>query len=878
MSGVPPRCETRCPAAMRGGTVEGRRDLLEREAALATLRTALADAQGGEGRVVLVAGEAGIGKTSLVRAFTAAAADDGAVRVVRGSCDHLLTAREHGPFHDVARRARTDLAAALAAGSADEVRDLLLAELSVPTTVLVIEDVHWADEATVDALAFLARRLDTLPALVVLTCRDGEVLPGSPLRRLLALVRPPAGLRVALAPLSARAVSALAGGSGLGLRLHAVTQGNPFFVTEMLAAEDEGVPASVRDVVLERVATLPERTRTLLDLLAVVPARVDRALLDAVHPDWASDAEPAERRGIVELADGGLDFRHDLSRMAVADVLPGARRLGLGAAVLAALLAQEPRDEARILHHAVLCGDAAAVAAHGPDAARRAARAGAHQQALSRYEQLRPHAGLLAPEERAAVTEEHAWELYNALRFDEAVALSEEAVALRRGLGDAAPLARALVGLAWHRYLAADVAGAGATIEEAVQAARTADDAEVVELARSYRGFLLVLADREREGLAELDALGGSGSLASVRMIYRGLATAFLGDCAGLDLLERGVADASAQGQREFVALGYTALVKSARRLGRDDAVRRYAELGAARTSGIELRAHGYTLEAHLCQLRAQEGRWDEAEEGFRELLEAAPQAGILHRETLPHLGRLLVRRGDPEAGGLLERAWALAERTDILPVLVPAALASLERAWLAGDPRAEGERVALLLRRLDRPGVERQRGEVLRYARRCGLPLDDAGGRPEHLLGRRGAAEEWARIDDPYERALELAESGEPGPMLEALTVLDELGAGPAARLVRTRLRDLGVDRVPRGPRPDTRAHPAGLTARQGEVLELLGEGLTNAEIAARLVVSVRTVDHHVSAILQKLGVPSRRAAARLARQAAAEPALPGR
>ncbi|GAA4677272.1 AAA family ATPase [Pseudonocardia yuanmonensis] len=858
--------------------MEARRELLERDAALAALRTALADAGRGEGRVVLVGGEAGIGKTSLVRAFAGEATASGTVRVLRGSCDHLLTARELGPFHDVARLARTDLAGALAAGSADEVRDLLLAELAVPTTLLVIEDVHWADEATADTLAFLARRVETLPAVLVLTCRDDEVLPGSPLRRLLALVRPPAGIRLALNPLSARAVSALAGESGLGLRLHALTKGNPFFVTELLAAEVEGVPASVRDVVLERVATLPERTRSLLDLLAVVPGRMDRALLDAVHPDWARDAEPAERRGIVRLGDAGLDFRHDLSRMAVADVLPGARRLGLGAAVLAALLAQEPRDEARILHHAVLCGDAEAVAAHGPGAARRAARTGAHQQALSRYEQLRPYVGLLAPEERATVTEEHAWELYNALRFDEAVALSREAVGLHRDLGEPAHLVRALVGLAWHRYLAADVPGAVATIDEAVRTAGAVDDVdhagEVVELARSYRGFLLVLADREREGLAELDSVGESGGLAAARTIYRGLATAFLGDPAGLEILERGVADAD--GHREFVALGYTALVKAARRLGRDGEVRGHAERGAARTSGIELRAHGYTLEAHLCQLRAQEGRWDEAEEGFRELLEAAPQAGVLHRETLPHLGRLLLRRGDPEAAALLERSWALAERADILPVLVPAGLALVERAWLAGDPASEHDRIRLLLDRLDRPGVERQRGELLRYARRCGLPVEPFPGcRPEHLLGLRGdwraAAEAWRRIGDPYERALELAGSGEPGPTLEALAILDELGAGPAARLVRGRLRELGVDRVPRGPRPDTRAHPAGLTARQGEVLELLGEGLTNAEIADRLVVSVRTVDHHVSAVLQKLGVPSRRAAARLARQAAA-------
>ena len=356
-----------------------------------------------------------------------------------------------------------------------------------------------------------------------------------------------------------------------------------------------------------------------------------------------------------------------------------------------------------------------------------------------------------------------------------------------------------------------------------------------------------------------------------MRASYEGLGRAFLGDAAGLDLLRRGVADATGRGQREFVALGYTGLVKASRRLGRDDDVRRYAEEGLARTRETDLRSHGFTLEAHLYQLLAQEGRWDEAEAGLRHMLAVAPEAGILGRETLPHLGRLLMRRGHPDADPLLDRAWELALRTDILPVLVPAGIALIERAWLAGDPEPERRRAEMLVARTDRPGLHRCRGELLRYVQRCGWAVEEFPGcRPEHLLGLRGdwagAAQAWHRIGDPYERALELAESGLAEPTLEALGVLDDLGAAPAARLVRGRLRALGVSRIPRGPRPATRAHPAGLTERQVDVLELLGEGLTNAEIAARLVVSTRTVDHHVSAILTRLGLSSRREVARIA------------
>jgi ATP/maltotriose-dependent transcriptional regulator MalT len=849
-----------------------RGELLERDDALGEMRHALADASGGNGRVVLVGGEAGIGKTSLVTAFLSRLAGGGTYRVLRGACDDLVTPRELGPFHDLARDARPELRRALAAGTTAAVLDELLEELAAPTTVLVVEDVHWADEASVDALAFLARRVEHRPALIVVTYRDDEVHTGSPLRRLLAAVRSPVGVRLAPQPLSARAVSSLAGDHGVGLRLHASTGGNPFFVTELLAAQDEGVPASVRDAVLARVATLGEPTQTLLDLLAVVPTRLEIDLLAALQPTWADAAGPAEQRGIVEIRDRALAFRHDLARLAVANAMPATRRHALDRAVLTALLDREPRDDARILHHAVQCGDSDAIAAHGPAAARRAARAGAHQQALSHYEQLQPHAHLLSPTDRAAVHEEHAWELYNALRFADAVRSSRIAVRLRRELAAPVALGRALVTLAWHLYLDAQVAEAGSVIDEAVALLEPTDDAEAGALARSYRGFLQILSDREDEGLADLGAPLPPGSrLDAVRTIYQGLGRAFLGDPSGLALLRCGVDDAAARGQREFVALGYTALVKAARRLGRDDDLRRYAEEGLERTRETDLHSHGYTLEAHLYQLCAQDGRWDEAEAGLRRLMDAAPEAGILGRETLPHLGRLQLRRGQPDAAALLERAWELGLRTDILPVLVPAGIALVEGAWLAGEPERERRRAELLLSRLERPGLERYRGELLRYLRRCGWQVRTfARCRPEHLLGLRGdwagAAEAWRQIGDPYERALELADSGLAEPTIEALGVLDELGAAPAARLVRLRLRDLGVTHIPRGPRPATRAHPAGLTERQVDVLEMLGDGLTNAEIAARLVVSIRTVDHHVSAILAKLGVPNRRDAARVA------------
>ena len=126
-----------------------------------------------------------------------------------------------------------------------------------------------------------------------------------------------------------------------------------------------------------------------------------------------------------------------------------------------------------------------------------------------------------------------------------------------------------------------------------------------------------------------------------------------------------------------------------------------------------------------------------------------------------------------------------------------------------------------------------------------------------------RTAAAAWERVGDGYERALELVDSGEVGPTTEGLVVLDELGAVPSADLARRRLRALGATRLPRRSPPVRRPNPAGLTERQLDVLELLAEGATNAEIADRLHLSVRTVDHHVGGIFSRLGTRSRRDAA---------------
>ena len=228
----------------------------------------------------------------------------------------------------------------------------------------------------------------------------------------------------------------------------------------------------------------------------------------------------------------------------------------------------------------------------------------------------------------------------------------------------------------------------------------------------------------------------------------------------------------------------------------------------------------------------------------------------------------IAVRRGDEDAAQRLEVAWSPAARSGSPWLVVPAAGAAVEAAWIDDVPaRAEPYLEVALATRDDLWRTWLQwRAFVL-----LGRDVEPAGmvASPERVSVEQGwapGAAAWAEIEMPYEQALDLLRSGEPDPILRALDIFDTLGAEPAARIARGRLRELGVVSIPRGPQSSTRENPMGLTDRQLEVLELLAEGLTNAEIADRLVVSVRTVDHHVSAVLQKLGVESRQEASAVA------------
>ena len=400
-----------------GGSTPGGGDawLLERSPELAALERSAAAVQSPPGgRLVLVAGEPGVGKTALVRAFCAAR--DGS-RVLWGACDALLTPRPLAPVTEIAAQVDGELAKIVGAGAAPaDLLAALAADLRRgPAAVIVLEDMHWADEATLDLLRVLGRRIETLPAVVIVTYRDG-LDRAHPLRVVLGELSSGSGVdRLLLRPLSPASVAALAQPYGVDPdALYRRTGGNPFFVSEVLAARGTGLPDTVRDAVLARAARLSAGARSLLDTAALVPPRADLWLLERVARDDLPSLDECLTSGMLQSEGLAVGFRHELARSVIEDSLSPWRRLELHRLILAALSAPpsgQP-DAARLAHHSEAAGDEAAVLRHAPEAAERAAALGAHREAAAQFQRALRFAGALPRDQRARLRDRLSYECY----------------------------------------------------------------------------------------------------------------------------------------------------------------------------------------------------------------------------------------------------------------------------------------------------------------------------------------------------------------------------------------------------------------------------------------------------------------------------------
>jgi ATP/maltotriose-dependent transcriptional regulator MalT len=851
-------------------------ELLERASFLETLTEYAREARQGSGRLVLVSGESGIGKTALVEEFQR---HTKSTRWLWGACDAMLTPRPLGPLFDIGSQTGGELGDLCRRGAPrDRLFAALLAELDAPQkpTVAVMEDVHWADEATIDLLGFLGRRLGRMPALVLATFRDDVLGDDHPLRLVLGdLATQRATRRMGLPPLSEDAVRILLGQREVdAAELHRVTGGNPFYVSEIVAAGWPSVPPTVRDAVGARLARLDSATRLTVEAAAAIGARVDRALLSSVLTGSAVAIDACVISGLLVPDTVDLRFRHELVRMAVEAGITPQRKMELHQRLLTAMEERGDRDPAVLAHHAEGAGSQQAVLRHAPEAAQRSSALGAHREAAAQFERALRFASDADKPAVAALHEGLAHEYSMLDQWERAESALRIALHLRRELGDqrsAGADLRLLSTTLWRLCRGEESDRAAAEAVSVLQELPPGRELAwaYASLAASHMG-----AGRLEEGVTFMDAARALGE----RLNQPDIVSHALNGIGCIELergqdgtasLERALRIGLDADAHEAAGRAYSNLGEAATRLNMFEESERWYTEGMEYCEGRELGVFSKCLRGWRAYALLQLGRWAEAADICDQMLAGQGISPVNRLNPLRVLGSIRGRRGDAGAWVLLDEALTLAEGTSEVQWIVPVRTARAELRWASGQADlAVDEIVSAWHRAAERvdPWIA---GSVALWLRRLQVPADLPSGVPDpvarELAGDwQGAAGEWEKLGRPYDAALARLGSPEEAGLREALATLDDLGATAIAAVARRRLRRLGVTAIPRGPRPATRAVPGGLTAREREVLALLAEGLPDREISRRLVISERTVHHHVSAVLSKVGVSSRTAAAR--------------
>ena len=848
-------------------------ELLERDPFLRQLTEVLSEAATLGGRLVAVCGEAGAGKTSIVDRFVATTP----ARHLRGTCDSLFAPRPLGPVIDVAHQSSGPLRAAYDAGPPrDRLFRAFLEELAgtSPQTAIVFEDVHWADEATLDLLKFVGRRISQTRGLLVITYRDDEIDADHRLHQLLGELPRHAFHRIQLPLLSAAAVEELARRSGSTVDgLHELTGGNPFFVTEVLAARGDAVPVSIREAVLARASRLSVASRRLLDVISVVPGRTERWLVDQLLRDQVAEISECASAGMVVLTPYAIAFRHELARRAWEGTLEPAAAAALHRRILDAMLEAGAHavGAARLAHHAEQAGARDQVLTLAAAAAREAARLGAHREAVSHFAAALRYRSQLHASERADLLDAYSYELHLIGDIASAAGTAEEALALRSGLGDRrgeGAALRWLSRLAWWRGRRQSAIDYG---ESAIRVLEPLGATSELAMAYSNLSQLYMLAsDPEpaiRWGRQAMDLAEQTGDRATFAhaLINVGASELITDWARGWYDVQRALQVALEVGSQEHAVRAYAVFACNS------ITVRDYAIAPRAADDAVRY-AREHDIDAFVqyllgwrAHMHVERGDWSRADEDVHAVMSEPRVSTVMRFPALIVAGLLKARRGEPGAQSMLDQACEFANASGEIQRIAPAATARAEAAWLAGDVEKARAVAAAAYE------VVRTRASLwLWYAGGLAFWLWRAGGldeAPEHIAepfrlqiagNWREAADAWSTIGCPYERALALAD-GDTDARRESFDILDRLGAHATIGRLRRTLRSRGVRALPRGPGQATRQNPARLTASQMRVLGLLVRGLSNAEIARQLYLSPRTVDHHVSAILAKLEVRGR-------------------
>jgi DNA-binding CsgD family transcriptional regulator/tetratricopeptide (TPR) repeat protein len=608
----------------------------------------------------------------------------------------------------------------------------------------------------------------------------------------------------------------------------------------------------------------------------VIGTRVELDLLRTTSGADADTIDDCLTSGALVSDGQAFRFRHEIARRAVEESLPAHRLSELHQSVLGALKKAGSTDDARLAHYAEGAGDGAAVMTHAPRAATHAASLAAHRESAAQWERALRFADEEPLARRAELHFALALQCGLVDRWECSEEHTQAALGLWREVGDHVRTGDALRWLSRTMWRLCRGVEATACAAEAVAVLEPFGPS--VELAWAYANLaaLTSIDDSDQSAALARKAAAMAETFGATAVISDALNTEACLDLSidnprPLEMLRRARDVAIADGHQEQAGRAYVNLHEILSERHRFSEAQRVYEEALAYTEDHDLPTYAKCLRGGHAYSLVKLGRYDEAEVAAGTNLNRSELSPVNRLYTMLPVTRARARRGHPDTAAAVELITELVEGNGEPAYIANVHWTRAEAAWIDGrlDDARRDIKVAIDPARGSGPYLA---GVVAAWASRLGVEHDLTEVAPPYALelagDPRGAARAWTDLGCKHDAAMALLDSTDEADLREAIRLLDELGETATLARAQTVLRERGVASVPRGRRASTRADEHGLTGREREVLALISEDLTNAEIAGRLFISEKTVDNHVSAVLAKMQVDSRRAAAAKARQ----------
>ena len=850
-------------------------ELIERGGFLSSLHSKLEQVQAGEGHCILLSGEAGMGKSSLVKVFVKEHENDS--RILQGTCDALFTPRPLAPLYDIALQLQSEILhdkkditdrAGLFTGFFQELKN------GMGTTLIVIEDIQWADEATLDFIKFLVRRISAIRCLVILTYRDNEIHPRHPLRNLLGQLSPDSFTRLQLTPLSREAVEKLAVAKGcLGEEVYSISGGNPFYVNEILASYSPGIPDNIKDSILSVYNRQDEKTKEVWNILSVLPTGFEISWLEELDPLLIPSVENSLETKILVLKANLIFFKHELYRRTIETSLSPLLRVSLNRKILHRFLEkfENNHQTERIIHLAKNANEYDLVVHYAPQAARQAASLGAHIEASKLFlSAIEYYQG----EDKDLLTcfyESYSYECYLTNQVKEAIIYQQRALMLLKEKNEPEKIGNCLRFLSRLWWFEGKRNQAESFAAQAIEVLENQPASRAKAMSYSNMSQLKMLSDQTEECIYWGEkAIALAGELNDEEIISHALnnmgsalMTIPASMSKGIHLLQHSLEIATKNCFHEHVARVYTAMGSNAVSVKDYELAEKTLDKGIHYCEEKELDSLRLYMLAWKARLYLETGHWEKAGDLVNGILKNEDLVPVIKIGAMVTAATIRMRRGEPEALPLLLEAKDLAMDTMELQRIIPVMAALLEYEWITGETIVEPEALNLTITMIGKVGKITKKNRFyywMRKSRKDYLPLQERyeGYEITTVTMARDAAALWERTGCAYEQALALFDGSE-SDKRNALSIIQNLGAQNVFEKLKREMRVSGIKNIPRGMQKKTKANPALLTERELDVLRMLKKGLQNKEIAGELFISAKTVDHHISAILFKLDVNSR-------------------